>query len=164
MVGAEKQGPDETGGTDPDALLRLAEASAKIFAGQAAAMTMMTAFGLSLTGQMAGLFLGSLDKGNPDREPEELKVEPDLEPVADNVVPLRSSRKRAAPKMDDLKRISGIGPKLEKALKENGILRIADIAGWDAGQAAEFDTRLGLDGRIERDDWIGQARRLLGDA
>jgi poly(3-hydroxybutyrate) depolymerase len=61
---------------------------------------------------------------------------------------------------DDLKLIRGIGPGIEKKLKGFGIASFADIAGWTPETVAEFDRRLAIKGRIERDDWVGQARAL----
>mgnify|MGYP000321381083 CR=1 FL=1 len=61
---------------------------------------------------------------------------------------------------DDLKRISGIGPKIEQQLNALGIYHYDQIAGWSAENAAWVDGRLKFRGRIARDDWIGQAARL----
>jgi Uncharacterized conserved protein len=61
---------------------------------------------------------------------------------------------------DDLKQIAGIGPKLEKVLNAQGITRVSQIAAWKEADVAKFDDALGLDGRIRRDDWVGQARKL----
>lgn len=61
---------------------------------------------------------------------------------------------------DDLKQISGIGPKLEKMLNEQGVTLISQIAAWSEAEIEKFDQVLTLDGRIERDDWVGQARKL----
>lgn len=63
---------------------------------------------------------------------------------------------------DDLKAISGIGPKLEHVLNGEGIWTYAQIAAWTPADAMRMDERFGLSGRIGRDDWIGQARRLAG--
>lgn len=63
---------------------------------------------------------------------------------------------------DDLKRISGIGPKLEQVLNGKGILRFADIAAWSDADVARFDDELGFGGRILRDDWVKQAKALKG--
>lgn len=65
-------------------------------------------------------------------------------------------------KADDLKRIDGIGPKLEQVLNGKGVSRFADIAGWSEDDIKRFDTELGVEGRIGRDDWIGQAKALAG--
>lgn len=72
--------------------------------------------------------------------------------------PARS--RKVAVKTDDLKRISGIGPKLEQVLNGRGILRVADIAAWSDADVERIDGELGFDGRIRRDDWVGQAKAL----
>ncbi|QFQ86409.1 hypothetical protein F8A10_02540 [Paracoccus kondratievae] len=62
---------------------------------------------------------------------------------------------------DDLRRIKGIGPKLSDWLNANGVTRYEQIAGWDKARIAEYAERLGrMGGRIEADDWVGQARLL----
>lgn len=64
---------------------------------------------------------------------------------------------------DDLKRIKGVGPKLEKTLNELGVFYYRQIAAWTPDQVIEVDEKLQqFPGRIERDDWVGQARALLG--
>lgn len=63
---------------------------------------------------------------------------------------------------DDLKRISGVGPKLEQVLNGKGIFRFADIAAWSDADVARFDDELGFSGRILRDDWVKQAKALKG--
>lgn len=61
---------------------------------------------------------------------------------------------------DDLKAISGVGPKLEKVLNDLGIWTYAQIAALNGDEVAWLDERLGFAGRIGRDDWTGQAGRL----
>ena len=73
--------------------------------------------------------------------------------------PAKAPVKRRA-KADDLKRISGIGPKLVTVLNGMGVARYADIANWSESEMGRIDAELGLDGRIGRDDWIGQAKVL----
>ncbi len=58
---------------------------------------------------------------------------------------------------DDLKRISGVGPKLEGVLNDLGFYHFDQIAAWTPAQVAWVDARLTFKGRIERDDWITQA-------
>ncbi|MBB3977924.1 NADH-quinone oxidoreductase subunit E [Rhizobium azooxidifex] len=65
-----------------------------------------------------------------------------------------------AGKTDDLKAISGVGPKLEQALNGKGIFRFADIGRWTSAEVEKFEAELGLDGRIARDGWVEQARAL----
>lgn len=61
---------------------------------------------------------------------------------------------------DDLKKISGVGPKLEALLNELGFFHFDQIAAWTPEQIAWVDNRLKFKGRIERDDWISQAKKL----
>jgi NADH-quinone oxidoreductase subunit E len=61
---------------------------------------------------------------------------------------------------DDLKRISGVGPKLEAMLHALGIWRFDQIALWTPENVAWVDARLSFKGRIARDDWIAQAVEL----
>jgi NADH-quinone oxidoreductase subunit E len=60
-------------------------------------------------------------------------------------------------KADDLKRISGVGPKLEGLLNEMGFFHFDQIAAWTPAEVAWVDARLKFKGRIERDNWIAQA-------
>lgn len=62
---------------------------------------------------------------------------------------------------DDLKQIVGIGPKLAALLQSLGFWHFDQIAALTPGQAAWLDSQLGtFRGRIQRDDWIAQARVL----
>ena len=61
---------------------------------------------------------------------------------------------------DDLKLISGVGPKLEQTLNDLGIYRFDQIADWGDQEVAWVDSRVRFKGRITRDDWMGQARTL----
>ncbi len=61
---------------------------------------------------------------------------------------------------DDLKKLSGVGPALEKKLIEGGVTSFAQIAAWTEEDVAEFDEKLSFKGRIEREGWIEQAKEL----
>lgn len=61
---------------------------------------------------------------------------------------------------DDLKAISGLGKKMESELNGIGIFTLAQIAAWTEAQVALVDERLGLKGRISRDNWVDQAKTL----
>ena len=68
-------------------------------------------------------------------------------------------RRRAA--ADDLKKIKGVGPKLEELLHSLGIYHFGQIAGWGPAEVAWIDSNLeGFSGRVTRDDWVGQAKLL----
>ena len=67
-------------------------------------------------------------------------------------------------KKDDLKRISGVGPKLEKLLNKHGVYYFWQVASWNKKDVQFIDDRLEVfKGRIERDDWVSQAKRLQGE-
>jgi len=61
---------------------------------------------------------------------------------------------------DDLTLLVGIGPKLAASLAELGVTRFEQIAAWGADELADFDVKLALKGRAERDAWVAQAKRL----
>lgn len=62
--------------------------------------------------------------------------------------------------VDDLKLISGVGPKLEKTCNEIGVYQFAQIANWKKADIATVDDKLSFKGRIERDEWVKQAKKL----
>ena len=67
----------------------------------------------------------------------------------------------SSPRDDDLRRIRGIGPKLERILNDLGIYRIAQIAELDDDGVARLASRLPrFPDRIVRDAWVQQARDL----
>lgn len=61
---------------------------------------------------------------------------------------------------DDLKMISGVGPKIEATLHSLGIFTFRQIAEWNEAQRHWVDGYLRFHGRIERDDWVRQAQAL----
>lgn len=64
---------------------------------------------------------------------------------------------------DDLKRIKGLGPKMQALLTSLGITTYAQIAAWTDADLDDLDTKLGaFAGRPRRDSWVEQARLLSG--
>ena len=62
---------------------------------------------------------------------------------------------------DDLKRIKGVGPKLETLLHGLGVFHFDQIAAWGPADIAWIDANLeGFTGRASRDDWVGQSKTL----
>jgi predicted flap endonuclease-1-like 5' DNA nuclease len=61
---------------------------------------------------------------------------------------------------DDLKLISGVGPKLEETLNDLGVYHFDQVAAFKKKDIAWVDERLRFKGRIERDDWMSQAKVL----
>ena len=66
----------------------------------------------------------------------------------------------AAAGADDLKKLSGVGPALEKKLHAAGVTTFAQIAAWTEADVAAMDEQLSFKGRIEREGWIAQAQEL----
>jgi len=63
---------------------------------------------------------------------------------------------------DDLKEIIGIGKVFEHSLHELGIVSFRQIANFDISDIARVNAELKeFKGRMEQDDWIGQAKDLL---
>ena len=66
---------------------------------------------------------------------------------------------------DDLKKIKGIGPKLELLCHKLGFYHYDQIANWSAAEVAWVDANLeGFKGRVTRDTWVEQARLLASGA
>ena len=62
---------------------------------------------------------------------------------------------------DDLKKIKGVGPKLEGELNAKGVWHFHQIASWSAEEVSWADEHLvSFKGRVSRDDWVGQAKLL----
>jgi predicted flap endonuclease-1-like 5' DNA nuclease len=77
-----------------------------------------------------------------------------LEPVVAKAAPV------AKAVIDDLTRMTGIGPKLSAALAELGVTSFAQIAAWTAADLAKMDAELSLKGRAVREAWVAQAKRF----
>lgn len=78
------------------------------------------------------------------------------EPVVEAVVETVKST------ADDLTLLVGIGPKLAASLADLGVTRFSEIAAWGPKELADFNAKLDLKGRAERDAWVAQAKRLTG--
>ncbi|MCB1775368.1 MAG: class III poly(R)-hydroxyalkanoic acid synthase subunit PhaE [Gammaproteobacteria bacterium] len=83
----------------------------------------------------------------------------------------KASSRKAAPKQDplpiddvedDLTAIKGIGPKMMEKLYAQGIKNFARLAEMNNKLAGELDETLKAQGRVLRDDWVGQAKKLRG--
>jgi len=61
---------------------------------------------------------------------------------------------------DDLQVIKGLGPKAAETLKSKGVASYAQIGDWSEADIAKWDEILNARGRIVRDDWVGQAKKL----
>lgn len=89
---------------------------------------------------------------------EEVKAEE--KPAGGGFTPLSAPEGEA----DDLKKISGVGPVLEKKLNAAGIYHYRQIAEFTPADIEKIDTELDFKGRIERDGWLDQAKELAAGA
>ena len=84
--------------------------------------------------------------------------------AAKKAAPKKPTKAEAAPAAaagaDDLKKLSGVGPALEKKLLAAGVTTFAQIAAWSPEDVAAIDEQLSFKGRIEREGWIEQAKEL----
>ena len=90
---------------------------------------------------------------NPDQTPQK------VQPAGKKSKTLKAARKSGA---DDLKRIKGVGPKLEKLLNSLGFFHFDQVASWSENEMAWVDQNLeGFKGRATRDNWVAQAKELM---
>ncbi|MEM9392572.1 MAG: endonuclease [Pseudomonadota bacterium] len=91
--------------------------------------------------------------GSESEPPAAAAAEPDGKPAG-----LDAPRDGSA---DDLKKIKGVGPKLEQLLHSLGFYHFDQIANWSASDVAWVDDNLaGFKGRATRDGWVAQAKTL----
>ena len=65
---------------------------------------------------------------------------------------------------DKLTEIKGLSAELAARLGGLGVIKFEQIANFSDDDIANVDEALGLDGRIEKDDWVSQAQRLVAEA
>ena len=103
---------------------------------------------------LLGIVFGYIAKG---RRSEPAQAAPKQEPAAKSAP---AKKKTAAKKKDDLKKISGVGPALEKKLHGMGVTSYQQIADWTAADIKKVDEKLNFKGRIQREGWVKQAKTL----
>jgi len=111
-----------------------------------------------------------VEKEKPAKEEMAIeKEESTQEPVAKVDAEIKSSKpsnilpEAREGKPDDLKRISGVGPKLEELLNKNGVFHFDQIAAWTPEEVAFMDDHLSVKGRIARDNWVEQAAAFAAE-
>lgn len=76
----------------------------------------------------------------------------------------KAEKKAAAPKAeaaagaDDLKKLTGVGPALEKKLVAAGITSFAQIAAWTEADIEALDDA--FKGKAQSNNWVGEAKEL----
>lgn len=93
----------------------------------------------------------TLTSNDSPAAPAEVQVDDSWKPMGFSTRPDQS---------DELKRIKGIGNVIEQTLNELGIYQFKQIAEWDNDNVSWVENFLSFPGRIEREDWINQARTL----
>ncbi|OYW55382.1 MAG: hypothetical protein B7Y80_13880 [Hyphomicrobium sp. 32-62-53] len=73
---------------------------------------------------------------------------------------LRGEGSALGDRTDDLKRIRGIGVLIEKRLNALGITSYEQVANWTKADIDSVSSQLDFRGRIERENWVEQARIL----
>ena len=117
---------------------------------------------------MAGPISDTIEQSGDGADRSELvKVSPDASKA--RIVEEREKAKSAlsnalpAPRggtPDRLTLIKGIGPVNERKLNEHGIFHFDQIAAWKKADIKAAEEYLAFDGRIAREDWVGQAKSL----
>jgi len=98
-----------------------------------------------------------------DSKPAAKKAKAPVDDTKSEPVDEKAPETLSAPrdgKADDLKKLKGVGPKLEATLHELGFYHFDQVANWGPAEVAWVDSRLKFKGRIERDGWIEQAKLL----
>lgn len=75
--------------------------------------------------------------------------------------PEKAATPVAEARQDKLTSIRGIGPVLEKKLHNLGVTRFAQIAAWNDEDIDRISEHLSFKGRIQREEWIKQAKDLV---
>ncbi|NSX55270.1 50S ribosomal protein L21 [Parasulfitobacter algicola] len=102
-------------------------------------------------------------KAEPKKEAPKKAVKTESAATGAGTKPANLLKKARDGKPDDLKKISGVGPKLEGLLHDNGVFHFDQISAWTADEIAYMDDQLSFKGRIERDGWLDQAAKLAAE-
>jgi small subunit ribosomal protein S2 len=123
--------------------------------------------GISQSSAGAGVDLGAAVEpaaeiaiAEPVAAPVEVAPEP-AAAAAEPAAPAAPEPAAAASGEDNLTKISGVGPVLAGKLAELGYTTLAQIAALTPKQVSDVDEKLSFKGRIDREDWIGQAKALI---
>lgn len=136
-------------------------------------VTDILASGADKTGVMAAIGTGSvsgfaIEAAAPAKAPKAAKAAKPAKadadaPAVEGSKPTNLLTEARDGKADDLKKISGVGPKLEGLLNQNGVYHFDQIAAWNTAEIAYMDDQLSFKGRIERDGWINKAKQFAAD-
>ena len=77
-----------------------------------------------------------------------------------NVAAPKATKDAMSADVDDLSRITGVGPAIVKKLHALDVTSFAQIVAWTPEEVADMDEKLSFKGRIDRDEWLVQAAEL----
>lgn len=103
------------------------------------------------------LSVEATEEPSAEMQAAEVPVEAEAAPES---APEAAATEVAAAVVDDLKRIRGIGPAIERKLNDQGISTYRQIADLSDADVEALDAVLDFRGRIERDGWVSQAEQL----
>ncbi len=107
------------------------------------------------TGSVAGVAVAAAAAKKPAAKKA---AAPKAEAAPKKAAPAKAAKADAG--ADDLTKISGVGPVIVKKLHALGITTFAQIAAWTPADVEDFDEKLSFKGRIDRDNWLEQAKEL----
>ncbi len=109
-----------------------------------------------------GLPSSNVQQAHQAEEKEEELPEELLPP---NRPPLNPDRELVKQQQrDGLTRINRVGPFLEKKLNQAGVFTYQQIAQWTPEDITRITREIQyFEGRIQKDDWVGQARKLMDE-
>ncbi len=102
-------------------------------------------------------------EAKPKAEAKPAKAKPEAAKAAEAAGSPPPTLSAPEGRADDLKKIGGVGPKLEEKLNGLGIYHYRQIAALTPEHVAWVDDQLSFHGRIERDNWIEQATTLAAE-
>jgi len=123
-------------------------------------VTEILASGASKSGVAAAVGAASVKVDAPAAEAKKPAAKKTAKPAADKAEPAAKAKKAPAGE-DDLKVLSGVGPALEKKLKEAGVTTLAQIAEWTEEHIAAIEEKISAKGKAVREGWVEQARKLI---
>ena len=116
--------------------------------------------------RITGIFTGgdrpaiTASPEKPAEKPAPAKADTAADSAPADAAPLFTA---PAGEADDLKKISGVGPVLEKKLNDLGITTFAQVAAFSPEDIKRVDDALSFKGRIEREKWLEQAAKLAAE-
>jgi small subunit ribosomal protein S2 len=110
-----------------------------------------------------GIDIGASESPMAEELPANANVPAEAAAASEPEQPVEQFERLSAPRgaPDDLTKLHGVGPQLEKKLNDAGVYHFWQIAAMQPDDVTKLDTDLKLNGRASRDGWIEQARTML---